>query len=186
MTDPTRQISRTLVRLLPRSLREEYGDEMVQLACDRRRHGHEALWRLVPSLVGDTLSSAVRLHWEEAVFPTRAALAGFGLAFAAFAVLSGGLLIGLPVLAVVSVILFRNPPSLETGRRTPRWVPWAAIGATLVLAAVAVMATTDDEFSATEWVSILGLLMIGLWGLGTALVIAIDAHRTPRARSIPA
>ena len=84
---------------------------MVQLACDRRRHRHEPLWRLWPSLAGDALSSAIRLHWEEAVFPTRAALAGFGLAFAAFAILSGGLLIGLPVLVIVGVVVLRTPPS---------------------------------------------------------------------------
>lgn len=179
MTGATERVSRALVRLLPRSLREEHGDDMVQLACDRRRHRHEPLWRLWPSLAGDALSSAIRLRWEEAVFPTRAALAGLGLAFAAFAILSGGLLIGLPVLGVVGVVVLRTPPSPPTGPRAPRWVPWAAVGLTLAGASFAVMATADDEFSATEWASILGLLMIGLWGLGTALVIAVDTHRTP-------
>lgn len=181
MTDATERVGRALVRLLPRSLREDHGDDMVQLARDRRRYGHEPRWRLWPSLAGDALSSAVRLRWEEAVFPTRAALAGLGLAFAAFAVLSGGLLIGLPVLVVVGVAVLGTPPSTPTGTRAPRWVPWAAVGLVLAGAAFAVIATTDDEFSEAEWFTIIGLLVVGLWGLGTALVIAVDAHRTPAA-----
>jgi hypothetical protein len=183
VTGATERVSRALVRLLPRSLRDEYGDDMVQLACDRRRHRHEPLWRLWPSLAGDALSSAIRLHWEEAVFPTRAALAGLGLAFAAFALLSGGLLIGLPVLAVVGVVVLRTSPSPPTGPRAPRWVPWATVGLTLAGASFVVIATADDEFSATEWFSVIGLLMVGLWGLGTALVLAVDAHRTPPSPS---
>lgn len=185
MTDATERVSGVLVRLFPRSLREEHGDDMVQLACDRRRHGHEPLWRLWPSLTGDALSSAIRLHLEEAVFPVRAALAGLGLAFATFAVLSGGLLIGLPVLALVGVAVLRTPPAPPTGRRAPRWVPWATVGLALAGASFAVIAAADDELSVTEWISTIGLLMVGLWGLGTALVIAVDAHRTPTNPSAP-
>ena len=182
----TERVSRALVRLLPRSFRDDFGEDVVQLACDRRRFGGEPLWRLWPSLVGDTASSAVRLRREEAMFPTRAVLAGFGLAFAVFAILSGGLLIGLPLLVAGLVVVQRTQPSMPTGPRAPRWVPWGIVGLVLVVASFAVVATSDDEFTAVEWAAILGLMMLGLWSLGAALVIALDARRTGRSTPAPA
>jgi hypothetical protein len=182
----TELVSRALVRLLPRSFRDDLGEDVVRLACDRRRFGGEPVWRLWPSLVGDTASSAVRLRREEAMFPTRAALAGFGLAFGVFAILSGGLLIGLPLLLAVGLVVHRTQPSLATGRRAPRWVPWCVVGVALVAASFAVMGASEDELTAVEWFAILGLMMVGLWGLGTALVIALDARRTGRSTPAPA
>jgi hypothetical protein len=177
VTSATEHVSRALVRLLPRSFRDELGADAVQLACDRRRHGHEPVWRLWPSLVGDAVSSAARLRLEETMFPTRAVVAGLALAFAVFAILSGGALIGLPLLVVVGVVVLRTAPTLPRGLRAPRWVPWASVGAVLTVASFAVVFAAEDELTAAEWTSVLGLLVIGLWSLGTALVIAVDAHR---------
>ena len=112
------------------------------------------------------------------MFPTRAVVAGFGFAFAMFAVLSGGALIGLPLLLVVGFVVQRTPPSHQSGPRAPRWVPWSVVGVAMALASFAVMAASEDEFTSVEWAAILGLLMVGLWCLGTALVIALDARRT--------
>ena len=182
----TERVSRVLVRLLPRSFRDDFGEDVVQLACDRRRFGGEPVWRLWPSLVGDTASSAVRLRREEAMFPTRAVLAGFGLAFAVFATLSGGALIGLPLLIAAVVVVQRTQPSIPTGPRAPRWVPWSLVGVALVAASFAVMGASEDEFTEVEWAAILGLMMLGLWSLGTALVIALDARRTSRSTPAPA
>ena len=112
------------------------------------------------------------------MFPTRAAIAGFGIAFALFAILSGGALLGLPLLVGVGIAVHRTRPSLPSGPRAPRWVPWSVVGLAITLASFAVMATTDDELTAVEWAAFMGLLMLGLWCLGTALVIAFDARRT--------
>lgn len=177
MSGGTERFSRALTYWLPRDLRDECGDDIVQLACDRRRYRQEPLWRLWPSLVGDTASSAVRFRLEEAMFPTRAVLGGLGLAFAAFAFLSGGLLIGLLALVVVGVVLLRTEPARPSGRRAPRWMPWAATGLVLSVASFAVVGFAEDEFSALEWTSVLGLLVLGLWALGTSAVIAVDARR---------
>ena len=84
----TERLSRALVRLLPRSVREDYGEPMVQLAKDRRRHGGEPIWRLWPSLVVDAVSTTARTHWEEAMPRVPAVFIGLIFAIAAFAVLS--------------------------------------------------------------------------------------------------
>ena len=182
---PTRLLSRGLVLMLPRSLRREYGADMVQLSIDRRTHAAEPVWRLWPALVCDTTVVIVRTRLEQLMIPFRALIVGVALAIATFAVLSGDPLVGLVVAGVAGVgaeILLgrRGRASAASGDDTGAgWVPWAIVGALLSAGAlVAVGVAGDQELSAAAWMSVMGILLVGLTALATGLVLA--AQRVAR------
>ncbi len=177
----TERLSRALIRLLPRTTREDFGEPMVQLASDRRRFGGEPIWRLWPSLVVDALSTSARTHWEQTMPRVPAAVIGFIFAIAAFAILSASPLVGLPVAAVGAAVLWsqrgRTPAHADGSRR---WVPLALAGVALVALSLGVIAVQDDEFSEPAWLTIMVTLLAGLPALGTAAVVALHPATDPR------
>ena len=176
----TERLARALVRLVPRSLREDFGEAMVQLARDRRRHGGEPLWRLWPSLVADTSSTAVKLRWEEAVFPIRALLIGLGVAVVALAVLSGDPIVGGLVAPAVAAVVVGTRPSSAEARTDHRWVPWVGAGAALcTLSVVLLIVLGSEEMAPIEWMATVGSMFLGWAALGTGAAIALG-HRSPR------
>jgi hypothetical protein len=182
---PTRLLSRGLLLMMPRSLRDEYGADMVQLTLDRRTHSAEPVWRLWPALVRDTAVVIVRTRLEQLMIPFRALILGVVLALAVFAVLSGDPLVGL-VIAVAAglvVLLVRRSPAKADrpadSSKTYAWAPWAVVGALLcvgVFAAVVVLG--ERELSAPAWLSLMGTLLVGITALATGLILA--AQRAAR------
>lgn len=187
MTDrerSTERLSRLLVRLLPRSLRRDFGDDMVQLAQDRCRHGGEPLWRLWPSLVADASSTAVRLRWEEAmyVFPTRAVLIGVAFSISVLAVLSGDPLVAVPIIAVAAFGAYRTRPIGPADPDGPSAVAWALGGLALcAVAAFIVGVFSDHDLAPIEWFGFIVSMLLGLVGIGAGAVLAIDRRGRPRA-----
>lgn len=185
----TERFSRALVRLLPRSAREDYGDAVVQLARDRRRHGGEPIWRLWPSLVVDAASTTARTHWEEAMPRIPATLIGLVFAIAAFALLSSSPAVGLALAAVGGLALWfqrgriasRHGGSHHTAR-------WALAGLALVAIAFGVMAWSNDDQldSAAAWSAVMLTLIAGLTALGTAAVLAVGRRSAPQVDTHPA
>ncbi len=178
---PTRLLSRGLLRMMPRYLREEYGADMVQLTLDRRTHSAEPVWRLWPALVCDTAVVIVRTRSEQLMIPFRALILGVALAIAVFAVLSGDPLIGLAVAGIACVgalvLLGRRRQVTGTGPdqgvRAPGWAPWAVVGALLSTGSLAGVAIAgEQELSGPAWMSIMGTLLVGLTALATGLVLA--------------
>jgi hypothetical protein len=187
---PTRFLSRGLVRLMPRALRDEYGSDMVQLALDRLTHSGEAAWRLWPSLVGDTAVVIARTRTEQLMSSMRALAVGVLFAVATFAALSGDPLIALGI-AVLAILL--AGVLYARGRRdpaaTPRpaseaasWVPWVCVGALLCLGSFVTVAVAGDrELSAPAWLAVMGALLLGLTAAATGLVLAVQQSSRPVA-----
>jgi hypothetical protein len=177
---PTLLLSRVLLRLMPRSLRDEYGRDMVQLTLDRRTHSAEPAWRLWPALVSDTAVVIATTRLEQLVIPYRALILGVGLAIAAFAALSGDPIVGLVVAGLTGVaavlLLRRRSRALaggSDGSRTSAWAAWATLGALLCVGSVAaVVVAGDRELSAPAWLSVMATLLLGMTALATGLILA--------------
>ena len=177
---PTRLLSRGLLLLLPRSLRDEYGADMVQLTLDRRTHSAEPVWRLWPALVCDTAVVIVRTRLEQLMIPFRALILGVALAIAIFAVAQRR-----PACRTRRgrdrrrrrAAPARTPrPAAATGSAAPRAVRLGALGdrrrAPFVGSLAAVVVAGDQELSAPAWMSVMGTLLVGLTALATGLVLA--------------
>lgn len=187
---PTWLLSRGLVRLMPRALRDEYGPDMVQLALDRRTHSGESAWRLWPLLVSDTAVVIARTRTEQLMSTMRALAVGVLLAVATFAALSGDPLIALGIaalailLAGVLHVRGRRNPAVTT-QPVPKpasWVSWVCVGAVLCLGSfVSVAVAGDREFSAPAWLAVMGALLLGLTALATGLVLAVQRSSRPVA-----
>lgn len=185
----TERLSRALVRLLPRSAREDYGDAVVQLAKDRRRHGGEPIWRLWPSLVVDATSTAARTHREEAMPRIPAPAIGLVFAIAAFAVLSSSPAVGLALAALGGLALWFQRGRIATRPDGSHHAArWALAGLALVAIAFGVMAwSTDDQLdSAPAWSAVIATLIAGLTALGTAAVLAVVRRSTAEPTTRPA
>jgi hypothetical protein len=178
---PTRLLSRGLLRIMPRHLRDEYGADMVQLTLDRRTHSGEPVWRLWPALVCDTAVVIVRTRLEQLMIPFRALVVGVAFAIATFAVLSGDPVVGLAVgglAAIGGVVLLgrrrrASATSSDGSARTSGWASWAIVGALLSAGSlVAVAIAGERELSAPAWMSVMGTLLVGLTALATGLILA--------------
>jgi hypothetical protein len=187
---PTRFVSRGLVCLMPRALRDEYGPDMVQLAIDRRMHSGEAAWRLWPSLLSDTAVVIARTRTEQLMTSMRALAVGVLLAVATFAALSGDLLIALGIAGLgilLAGVLYARDRRAPAGSRHPAreplsWVPWVVVGVLLCLASVATVAIAGDrELAAPAWIAVMGALLLGLTALATGLVLATQRSSRPVA-----
>ncbi len=111
-----------------------------------------------------------------------AVVIGLIFAIAAFAVLSASPVIGLGIAAIGGLVLWTQRGSVPAAGSEQRpWLRWAVIGAVLVVVSFGIIAVQDDEFGAPAWMAIMGTLLAGLTGLGTAAVLAFEG----RSRSNP-
>jgi hypothetical protein len=157
--------------MYPRDFREQHGDEMLQLARDRRTHGGERAWRLWPSIIADTALTAPKLQLGRiamhhklaaliAVIPVVALLALFPL--------------GLVPLGIVSLVVLAGSGSPTPWQRptdlletSGRWLIGAVLAFLLGLAVAAIDAEgTNQELSEFGWA-----LWFGSWM--TALVLGV-------------
>lgn len=178
----TDRVTGLLVRLVPSSLRSEFGDDMIQLACDRRRHGGEPLWRLWPSVAIDISSVALRLRWEEAMFPVRALLLGVGIAIAVLGILGGDPIVSLVVVLVMigATRLIRPRERVPHGAAPHPW-RWLLGGAVLCAAAMVALAVNGDrELTEPQWALVMGTMVLGFVALGTGAVLAVTAQAARR------
>ena len=120
------RLYRALLRVYPASFRNEYGEEMVRLFAERRRHlsasGRAALWI---EAAGDALVTAPRVHADilrqDLRYCARALVRTPGFTLAAIVVMALGIGATTAVFSIADRVLLRPLPFAEPERLVRVW-----------------------------------------------------------------
>jgi hypothetical protein len=188
---------RHTIRLYPRSFREEFGDDLVQLFADQLADERPA--RVVTRTLLDLALSVPQRHLESDMNVTRAAVLPIVFFVLALSSLTAGLVIGHPAvlavcalatlvfLALALVALHRARPLHEVRTLPSRW--WVVLGAGVaLLAGLIVVTRATGELPEGGWflAMVIGLTSVVL--IATGLVLGVvqlvgRSHRHPIAAS---
>ena len=142
---------RHLLRLYPKSFREEYGEEMQQMHADLRTHSGVRGARLFTATTRDLLRSAPRQRWETgmATHPGRTrAVVTLLFALVLIALMLLGPLLAVPALIVMLFYMRRHADDLGPAGRSPSmWLGLPIIGIGLmVIGAIGALLNTGDDW----------------------------------------
>ena len=130
-------VYRHLLKLYPRSVRDEYGQAMSQLHRDLQVHGRVHGVRLLFATTRDVVGSAPRLRWEEGVthHPGRTrGIITILVAIAFIALASFGPLVAVPLLIALLVYMLRHRDDVRAaGASASWWIGLPIAGAILSL-----------------------------------------------------
>jgi uncharacterized membrane protein YhaH (DUF805 family) len=181
-----------LLRLYPRSFREEYGEDMEQLL--RLQLRDEGALRVWSRALLDLALTVPSLHLEARMSRGPSAPVVYGAASVASLVLAAvaGTAVGVSVLGIAGVLLFgslaviahRRAQSLgSSGHADAHWWKYAVAGGAL-LALTAVAGTlADDDLGEGSWAVFMAVLLTSVVLLAVGLVLGVThavAHRRPR------
>ncbi|HTN81387.1 MAG TPA: hypothetical protein VMK16_17085 [Acidimicrobiales bacterium] len=128
---------RHVLKLYPRSVRDEYGVAMRQLHRDLRVHGRAGGVRLFLATTRDVVGSAPRLRWEEGMADHPGRTRGIitmlvAIGFIALAAM--GPILAVPLLVVLLVYMLRHRDDVRAaGQSGSWWVGLPVAGAILLL-----------------------------------------------------
>jgi hypothetical protein len=165
------RLCRLLLLAYPRSFRAAYGDEIVTVVHDLRRHAGMSRRRVALHLFGDVLVTAPRMRWEGLMKNSKL------LAVAALAVLAlFALAVGSPVfvplvlvpVALAAVLARRHDrPLVNDVCSTAQWYRWLLAGGVAFGAGfLTLVIEGDDELSEAGWA-----IWFSTWILGAVLVV---------------
>jgi len=140
-----------LLRLYPKSFRNEYGDEMRRVHQDLRVHRGVRGTRLLTSTAGDVVRSAPKLRLEEGMahHPGRTrAVVTILVAIALIGLIVLGPVLGVPALLVMLVYMRRHAADLGPAGRSPStWIGLPIFGiALVVIGAIGAAINTGDDW----------------------------------------
>jgi hypothetical protein len=182
---------RLTIRLYPRSFRDEYGEDLVQLFADQLCD--ERAPRIVARTVLDLALSVPQRHLESDMRTTRTSLLPVIFFVTALSSLVVGLVVGHPsVLALCAVVtlvfitlalvaIHRARPLSEVRSAPSRW--WVALTSGAVLmAGLIVVTNATGELPEGGWLlaMITGLTALVLMGTGLVLGVVHIAGRSRR------
>ena len=178
---------RGLLRLYPRTFRDEFGADMVLLFREQLRD--EPIWRVCGRGVLDLVITIpirhVEVHMSRTRTPALILVASFAVASALFALVEG--LLGIAVAALgagLAMLTWRHErPAPSERAAAQRWWKLLAAGAAL-LAVVIGVATAMRELSEPAWAiaAVTFLVSVSLLGAGVilGLVRLTDRRRSTR------
>ncbi len=168
-------VYRHLIRLYPRSVREEFGDSMRQAHQDLRVHGGVGGPRLFLATARDVIRSAPRLRIEEgmATHPGRTrAVVTILVAAALVGLVAVGPLFGIPALVALLVYMARHADDIAGATHSRAlWLGLPIAGGVLFLVSI-----TADALGAGDsgwWPLAVGGAIIG--GLTLAIALVLNA-----------
>ena len=198
MTTPrSAGVYRCLLRIYPRSFRDEYGPDMVLLLADQLRH--EPAARVWARVAVDLAVTAPARHLEvrmnrppESSIPVLFAVVS--VAGALFALIGGAAVgmaaVGLVVAVVagaVAVLAWRRARPVATPSLTASWWKFLAGGAAVVVG-LAVVTTITGDLASPAWALAMIILFSALVSLAAGLVLGLahlTGHRHRAAGSVP-
>lgn len=188
-------VYRCLLRLYPRSIRDEYGPDMVLLLAEQLRH--EPAARVWLRTAADLAVSAPALHLEarmnrppQSSVPMLFALVSVAGALVA---LIGGSALGMVVVGLVvavvagalAVLAWRRARPVAVPSTTASWWKFLAGGA-IALAGFAVGTTITGELPGPAWAVAMIILLSALVSLVAGVVLGLahlSGHRNRHAPS---
>jgi uncharacterized membrane protein YhaH (DUF805 family) len=181
-----------LLRLYPRSFREEYGPDMQLLLREQLRD--EGRVRVYGRTALDLMLTVPSLHLEARMSRGPSAPVVYGAAAVASLLLAAlaGTTVGISVIGLAGLLLFgslalvawKRAHALGTsGRAHAQWWKYAAGGAVLLAVTVVCANLADDELAEGSWALFMGALLTSVILLAVGLVLGVThvvAHRGPR------
>lgn len=179
-----KRLARLTLLAYPRGFRRDFGRDYIQAAADLRTHGDHTSIRLAGRLVGDALTTAPTMRWENLMNSTKLTLTVIVAVAAAFGILIGAPIIALPLLAVLAVLgisarRHNQPIQAQAAAWGARWYLWLAAAAALFLVGFAMLLTEENGgLSTAAWaVWILSWLAAGIVAaVGVGLGVTRLAH----------
>lgn len=184
---------RLAVRLYPKSFRDEYGDDLVQLLTSQLRD--ERTVRVLARTATDLLLSLPQRHLESHMHATRSSTLPVAFGAAALSALVVGIVVGHPAViagcvasgiglgALALLAAHRNRPLSDGHPTSSRW--WVVLSAgVLLLVTLIALTTATGELPSGGWLiaMIVGLTSVLLIAAG--LILAIVHLASYRRRSV--
>jgi hypothetical protein len=179
------RLYRVALYAYPRQFRQTFGDEMVRIVTDRRRHEGRSEWCGLLEEAVDAARAAPRMRWESPMNRV-VILAAFGTTAVAAALVAQLALIPIAVLGLAVWFAWGRPlQPIAPAAASRRWAMWVVAGSAGIAIAIAIPAIDGGELNAFWWtVMMLTLLSgIGLAITGASLAVAGRPHRAASSRS---
>jgi hypothetical protein len=172
------RLYRLVLFAYPPSFRLGFGDEMVRLLIDRRRHEGRSEWRILLEETVDAAHAAPRMRWESPMnrIVVLAVVGTLGIT----AILAGQLaLIPIAVLGFAAWFAWGRPlQPIAPIAASRRWAPWAIAGGVAIAIAIAIPAIDGGELDAFWW-TVMTLTFLGGVGMAiTGALLAVSGRAT--------
>ena len=150
------RLARLTLLAYPRSFRHGFGSDYLQAVTDLHTHGHHHRLQIAGRLLGDALTTAPTMRWENLMNSTKltltvvAAVAALGLFFVAP-------FVAVPLLAIIAVLVISarrhdQPVVAQAAAWGRHWYLWLAVAAGLFLLGLGIVAAdADGDLSTPAW-----------------------------------
>jgi di/tricarboxylate transporter len=190
MTRPrTVGLYRNVLWLYPRSFRDEYGDDMVQLLVEQLRHeGRSRVWcRLAVDLVLTVPARRLEAHTNRPSSSAVTALYALVALAGVVVFLVGGTSVAASVVGGVvtvvagglAIVSARRSRTLTRGSVTAHWWKFL-VGGAAALAALVVVTTITGELPEGGWFLAMAVLLASLASVLTGLLLGVVRLGTGR------
>lgn len=163
----------------PPAFRRAFGDEMVRLLIDRRRHEGRSEWRIVLEETVDAAHAAPRMRWESPM-KRIVILAVVGTMAIAAIVVAQLALIPIAVLGLAAWFAWGRPlQPIAPAAASRRWATWMIAGGVAIAIAIAIPAIDGGELNAFWW-TVMALTLLGGIGMAvTGALLAVSGRANP-------
>lgn len=183
MSTTANRLYRFVLCAYPAEFRRGFGDEVMRLLIDRRRHEGRSEWRILLEEAVDAAHSAPRMRWESPVNRI-VILAVFGTA--AIAAVVAAQLALLPIALVGLAAWFtwvRTLQPIAPTAASRRWAAWLIAGGAAIAVAIAIPAIDGGELGAIWWTVMMLALLGGIGLVITGALLAVSSRANPLAPS---
>jgi hypothetical protein len=166
----------------PSQFRRGFGDEMVRLLIDRRRHEGRSEWRILLEEAVDAARAAPRMRWESPMSRI-VILAVVGTIAIAATLVAQLALIPIAVLGLAAWFAWGRPlQPIAPVAASRRWVSWLILGGVAIAIAIAIPAIDGGELNPFWWTVMMLTLLSGI-GMAITGACQLVGGRLHRAAS---
>jgi len=174
------RLLRVALLVYPRQFRREYGSEWARTVSDLQVHSGYGTPRIAMTVVGETLTTAIRMRWENLMASAKIALMVIIGAVALITLMLGSAAVIPFFLALAALLALQfggreRPVRASDLSASRRWYLWlAGAAAAFVVGLIALATDGDNELNTLQWTTWMAswALAVVFAGVGCTLCVS--------------